>query len=86
MKLKNLQTITVEWDDIHDGGGEWDSSGKPLKPVRVKTTGYLLSESPKHIVIVRDYFDHDGHRTLGGKLAIPTGCIVRMVHLTAKIQ
>ena len=80
--LRPLKPILIEWDDILDGGGEWQSNDKPLKPVRVKTIGYLLSESQKHIVLVRDYFDLEGHRTLGGRIAIPTGCIVRRVSLT----
>jgi hypothetical protein len=81
--LKPLKPVLVEWSDILDGGPEWHPhDGDQLKPVRVKTTGYLLSVSKKHIVIVRDYFDAEGKRTLGGRLAIPTGCIERILYLT----
>lgn len=81
--LKPLKPVLVEWSDILDGGAEWHEHDvkHPLKPVRVKTIGYLLSVSKKHIVIVRDYFDHDGKRTLGGRLAIPCGCIEKIVYL-----
>lgn len=81
--LKPLKPVLVEWSDILDGGAEWHEhdAKRPLKPVRVKTIGYLLSVSKKHIVIVRDYFDHDGKRTLGGRLAIPCGCIEKIVYL-----
>lgn len=81
--LKPLKPVLVEWSDILDGGSEWHEhdAKHQLKPVRVKTTGYLLSVSRKHIVIVRDYYDHDGKRTLGGRLAIPCGCIEKIVYL-----
>jgi len=81
--LKPLKPVLVEWSDILDGGAEWHEhdAKHPLKPVRVKTTGYLLSVSRKHIVIVRDYFDCEGKRTLGGRLAIPVGCIEKIVYL-----
>lgn len=80
--LKPLKPVLVEWSDILDGGPEWhEHDGKNLKPVRVKTIGYLMTTSQKHIVIVRDYFDQEGKRTLGGRLAIPTGCIEKIVYL-----
>lgn len=80
--LKPLKPVLVEWSDILDGGSEWHPhDGEQIKPVRVKSTGYLLSVNKKHIVIVRDYFDCDGKRTLGGRLAIPTGCIERILYL-----
>lgn len=75
--LKKLRAVLVEWHDILDGGAEWQESGE-LEPVTVMTAGFLLSRGSKHIVIVRDYYDHDGKRTYGGKLAIPAGCIVRI--------
>jgi hypothetical protein len=80
--LKPLKMVMLEWSDILDGGAEWHQhDGKFLKPVRVKTVGYLLHVNKKNIVIVRDYYDHDGKRTLGGRLAIPTGCIEKIVYL-----
>lgn len=79
--LKKLKAVIVEWSDILDGGGEWHDSGE-LEPVTVYTAGFLLSKGPKHIVIVRDYYDHEDKRTLGGRLAIPVGCIVRIVNLS----
>lgn len=81
--LGQLKPICIEWDDIFDDGSDWaghDETAK-VKPVRVKTVGYLLSENKKHIVLVRDYYDHDGKRTYGGRLAIPVGCIVRRTAL-----
>jgi hypothetical protein len=79
-KLKPLRAVMVEWHDILDGGGEWHDDGD-LAPVTVSTVGYLVSKGPKHIVVVRDYYDHDNKRVFGGKLAIPVGCIVRIVNL-----
>lgn len=78
--MKPLKPVMVEWHDILDGGGEW-SDGHELEPVTVLTVGYLLSKGPKHIVVVRDYYDHEGKRTYGGKLAIPVGCIVKIQNL-----
>jgi hypothetical protein len=82
--LKRLKPVLVEWLDILDGGPEWHENELPLNPVRVKTIGYLWSEGRKHIVVVRDYYDLDGKRTLGGRLAIPKGCIQKLVPLEPK--
>lgn len=85
MKLKPLQPITVEWNDIFDEGSEWiHHDAKPTKPVKVRSTGYLLSQNEKFIVMVRDYYDYDGKRTYGGRVAIPAGCIVKITYLGPK--
>lgn len=80
---KRLKPVMVEWQDILDGGAEWQDG--VIAPVLVRTTGFLLTENKKHVVLVRDYFDLDGKRTLGGQLAIPLGCIKRMVELVPKV-
>lgn len=77
---KELRPVLVEWHDIVDGGGEWQDD-EHLSPVTVYTVGYLLSKGSKHIVVMRDYYDQEGRRTYGGKLAIPTGCIVKIQNL-----
>ena len=76
---KRLRPVTVEWQDILDGGGEWHDG--LISPVLVRTSGFLLSEGKNHVVIVRDYYDQDGKRILGGQLAIPVGCIKRLIKL-----
>lgn len=79
--VKKLRPVLVEWHDILDGGGEWQDDDGKLAPVTVRTVGFMLSKGPKHITIARDYFDHEDKRTLGGRLAIPTGCIVKITQL-----
>ena len=79
--LKKLKPVLVEWHDILDGGGEWQDDDGKLAPVTVRTVGFLLSKGQKHIVVTRDYFDHEEKRTLGGRLAIPVGCIVKIQNL-----
>jgi hypothetical protein len=78
--LKKLKAVLVEWQDIIDGGGEW-SDDHELEPVTVFTAGFLLSKGQKHIVIVRDYYDHEEKRTFGGRLSIPVGTVVRIQNL-----
>jgi hypothetical protein len=78
--LKKLRPVIVEWSDILDGGSDW-SEEHELEPVTVLTAGFMLSKGQKHIVVVRDYYDHDGKRTLGGRLAIPAGAVVRIQSL-----
>lgn len=80
--LKKLKPVLVEWLDILDGGGEWQPPHTTPSPVKVRTVGYLYKSNKKHIVLIRDYFDLDGHRTIGGALAIPFGCIVKITNLT----
>lgn len=82
--LKPLKMVVVEWSDILDDGPDWtDHKETHVKPVRVRTVGFLFHETKKHIVIVRDYYDHEGKRTYGGRLAIPVGCIEKMTQLSA---
>lgn len=78
--LKKLRPVLVEWRDILDGGADW-SDEHELEPVTVFTTGFLLSKGQQHLVIVRDYYDHDGKRTFGGRLSIPVGTVVRIQSL-----
>jgi hypothetical protein len=78
--IKKLKPVLVEWQDIIDGGGEW-SDDHELEPVTVWTAGFILSKGPKHIVIVRDYYDHEEKRTFGGRLSIPVGTVVRIQNL-----
>lgn len=80
--FQKLKPILVEWMDIVDGGGEWQTDTP--SPVKVRTIGYLYKQTKKHIVVIRDYHDMDGHRTIGGTLAIPNGCIHRVVNLVPK--
>lgn len=81
--MRPLQPVSVEWNDIFDEGSEWiHHDAKPTKPVKVRSTGYLLTENKKFLVLVRDYYDHDGKRTLGGRVAIPIGCIDKITKLT----
>lgn len=79
--LKKLKPVLVEWHDILDGGSDWSDDGE-LEPVTVFTAGFILSKGPKHIVLVRDYYDHDGKRTFGGRLSIPVGTVVRIQNLS----
>lgn len=78
------QRVLIEWSDIVDGGGEWHHGEEPLKPVLVRTIGFVLSKTKKHIVVARDYYFQDGKRVLGGRLAIPLGCVERITPLVAK--
>lgn len=80
--LKKLSPVLVEWMDILDGGGEWQT--RTPAPVKVRTVGFIYKRNRKHIVLIRDYYDLDGHRTIGGALAIPTGCIHRILELSPK--
>lgn len=84
MNLKPLRPVTVIWKDIFDDGPNWQDGDTHLLPVTVRTTGYLLTDNKKHIVLVRDYYDHNGKRTLGGRVAIPKGCIEKITYLAAK--
>jgi hypothetical protein len=84
MIQRPLKPVTVIWRDIFDDGPNWQDGDTHLLPVIVKTTGYLLTDNKKHIVVVRDYYDHQGKRTLGGRVAIPKGCIDKITYLVAK--
>lgn len=82
--LKKLTPVVVEWLDILDGGGEWQQPHTTPSPVQVRTVGYIHKRNKRHIVLIRDYYDLDGHRTIGGALAIPLGCIVKITDLAPK--
>lgn len=77
--------VEIVWSDILDGGPEWHhDEGEPLRPVRVRTVGYVIRETQKTLEIARDYYHHEGKRTLGGRLVIPKGCIEKLTVLGAK--
>lgn len=78
--LSRLKPVLIEWLDIVDGGAEWRTDTP--SPVKVRTVGYIYRRTQKHIVVIRDYHDLEEHRTIGGSLAIPTGCIVKITHLS----
>jgi hypothetical protein len=83
--MRPLQPVTVEWNDIFDEGSEWiHHDAKPTKPVKVRSTGFLLEKNLKFLVLVRDYYDHEFKRVFGGRVAIPVGCIDKIVYLTKK--
>lgn len=68
--------VVVVWRDILDEGSEWiHPDSDPIVPVVVRTAAYLLYKTPEFVVIARDYYDHDGSRVYGGRMAIPYGCI-----------
>ena len=69
----------VVWQDVTDCGHEWQDG--LTAPVIVRSTGFLLNQTPQHVVLVRDYVDHDGSRTLGDQVAIPVGCVKRVILL-----
>lgn len=74
--MRPLCPAVVIWNDIFDEGSEWIHPGSPpTKPVKVFSSGYLLERNVNFVVLARDYYDHDGHRIYGGRMAIPKGCI-----------
>ena len=80
-KHKKLLPVMVEWRDILDGGAEW-SDDHNIVPADVVTVGFLLSRNKSHLVIVRDYCDVDDERSLGGRLAVPVGCVKKIRRLS----
>jgi hypothetical protein len=68
--------VVVVWRDIFDEGPEWIHPGAdPIVPVVVRTAAYLLCKNADFVVVARDYYDHEGARVYGGRMAIPYGCI-----------
>jgi hypothetical protein len=80
------ELVLVEWIDSHSGK-DWqplDEIAKAARPVRCRSVGWLVSQENQTTVLVAHLAgEGDGDlRTYGcGDMAIPTGAIVRMVHL-----
>lgn len=62
----------VVWDDAAGLRHGWMSSEEELKPQLVLSVGFLIQETPDHIVIAQDV---DGEGAHNGRSQIPRGMV-----------
>lgn len=61
----------------------WGDGTEGVRPVVVHTIGVLLQRTKEFVVVVRDaYWDRtSGEVVTGGRLALPTGMIIKTIKL-----
>lgn len=79
MKLKRPKQlypmVEVWWDDAAGLRHGWMDEGEDLKPQMVLSVGFLIQETPDHIVLAQDT-DSDGSHN--GRSQIPQGMVKYM--------
>ena len=71
--------IECEWNDITTMNSPWQDTKSAIKecdPILVKTVGYVLEETSKHIKLAMLQTSANGGE-VGVTAVIPKGCIVR---------
>lgn len=83
----NLRLVIVDWIDAYGPTVPWTGFSKlgQIKPHKVQTVGWVVSEDEDYIVLVPSWGDDPEGETEGyGETAIPKGCIKQMRDLTAQ--
>jgi len=85
MKFKEGEMLLVWWLDSEQSDQTWHtlSSAKEVEISLTKAIGFLVEETPEHIVISQCWDDMtEGYEPgVAGLLTIPRGCIEDIVQL-----
>lgn len=73
---EGFSLVEVLWMDALAGALDWSETAS-IKPMPTVTVGYLVDTSPDSITLVS--IVNESH--IGHSITIPTGCVVRIVHL-----
>lgn len=65
--------VSIDWLDAHSNA-TWVAIADLPKPSRITTRGWLVHETPDHVVVAGS-FQHEEDE-FGEVIAIPSGCIV----------
>ena len=68
-----MDKVQIEWIDSKSGPNEWEylDDLKPLLPVTIKTTCFLIEETPDYKTIAHSMSETQ----VVGRITIPTACI-----------
>lgn len=71
--------VAVQWDDAAGLRHGWMDKAEKPKPQLALTLGFLIVDTPEHIIIAGDTDEDGGHN---GRTQIPRGMIrkVRVIH------
>ena len=74
-KLRKKPLVLVTWRDITSTHTDWFDSTEGLTTAIVKTPGWILEETDKHIIMVSTIGWHDKEGLLSFDTVIPKGCV-----------
>ena len=74
-----MDKIEIEWIDSKSGPNEWEyrEDLEPLLPIRCKTVGFLLEDTPEYKTIAQTVSDSQVH----GRITIPSVCVMKIEKL-----
>lgn len=74
-----MKKVEIEWIDSKSGPNEWEylEGLEPLLPVRCKTVGFLIEDSPEYKTIASTVSDSQVH----GRITIPRTCLLNVNEL-----
>ena len=87
MKIKrpfqHFDMVEVIWNDASGLRHGWTAKSEVLEPQLALSVGFLVNESPEHILIAQDTDAEGSHN---GRTQIPRGMVQRMRVLRKKDQ
>jgi len=68
-----MKIVSVKWVDSREDSGGWDFKDglEQLKPVYVRSVGFLFADNDDFITLVQS----DSSDQINGMITIPRGCI-----------
>lgn len=76
-KRKPPKIAVVEWDDAHMEGWWIDGAARPPVPEIVRSVGWLVHKTAKHLVLVQSLTEGQH----GNRLQIPRGMVRSIVEI-----
>lgn len=78
---QHYDLFEVWWDDAAGLRHGWMDRNEPVKPQMVISVGFLVVDTPEHIIIAQDTDDMGAHN---GRTQIPRGMVKQMKLLRRK--
>lgn len=70
-KASDPPIVEVEWDDAHMAGWWQDGEPEPPEPDLVRSVGYLVHKTRKHLVLIQSRTEGQH----GNRIQIPRGMV-----------
>lgn len=75
-----MKLVVVEWVDSCSLRNGWKglAEAKTLKPSRIRSVGWIVSQDDKQITVASHWDEMDN---ICGEMCIPKGCIIKVTEL-----
>jgi hypothetical protein len=78
---QHFDLVEVVWDDASGIRHGWTAKTEPVEPYLALSVGFLIRETPGHIIIAQDTDGEGGHN---GRSQIPRGMVKKLKVLRKK--